>query len=112
MRRILFLINTLLATCALLAAAPATAGPGDLDATFGAAGLGMVMTALGPGQDHGQAIAMQPDGKIVVAGYCHNGSNWNFCLARYQANGLLDGGFGSGGTGTVISPIGSADSQG
>ena len=104
MRRIFSLISTVLAVGALLAAAPTSAAPGDLDLTFGA-GTGKVMTAIGTGHDHGRAIALQPDGKIVVAGYCWNGSNYDFCLARYQANGALDTSFGS--NGTIISPIGS-----
>jgi len=83
MRHILSVISTILATCALLAAAPTSAAPGDLDTTFGA-GFGMVRTAIGTGIDLGNAIALQPDGKIVVAGECWNGSGWSFCLARYQ----------------------------
>ena len=104
MRRIFSLISTVLAVGALLAAAPTSAAPGDLDLTFGA-GTGKVMTAIGTGHDHGRAIALQPDGKIVVAGYCWNGSNYDFCLARYHSNGALDTSFGS--NGTIISPIGS-----
>ncbi|MCC7067988.1 MAG: hypothetical protein IT523_05995, partial [Burkholderiales bacterium] len=109
MRHILSVISTILATCALLAAAPTSAAPGDLDTTFGA-GFGMVRTAIGTGIDLGNAIALQPDGKIVVAGYCWNGSDYDFCLARYLANGTLDTSFGSGGT--VITPIGSANDYG
>ena len=77
---------------------------GSLDPSFGSNGT--VTTAFpAPSDDRGKTIALQPDGKIVVAGYCHNGSSSNFCLARYQANGSLDGGFGSGGT--VITSISS-----
>ena len=43
--------------------------------------------------DAAKAVAVQPDGKIVVAGY----SSDAFALARYNANGSLDQSFGSGG---------------
>ncbi|MBS0314262.1 MAG: hypothetical protein JSS05_08750 [Proteobacteria bacterium] len=106
MRNIFSGISTILAVCTLLAAAPTSAAPGDLDITFGA-GSGKVITTIGTSQDRGRAIALQPDGKIVVAGYCVNGINYEFCLARYQFNGALDTDFGSGGT--VISPFDSSD---
>ena len=49
---------------------------------------------------------MQPDGKIVVAGYSLNGSNDDFALVRYNADGSLDTTFG--GAGKVITPVGSS----
>jgi uncharacterized delta-60 repeat protein len=61
---------------------------GVLDTTFG--GGGKVTTDFG-GQDVAQAVALQPDGKIVVAGWA-DGSNFSpdFALARYRPNGVLD----------------------
>ena len=41
-------------------------------------------------------MAVQSDGKIVVAGFL-NGSNYDFALVRYTAAGALDASFGSGG---------------
>ncbi|MCC7069654.1 MAG: hypothetical protein IT523_14565 [Burkholderiales bacterium] len=109
MRRFLSLISTVLPTCALLAAVPAAAAPGDLDTTFGS-GFGKVMTAIGGTDDQGYAVALQPDGKIVIAGHCGPlPTRYEFCLARYQADGTLDTSFGTGGK--VISPIGSSDDQ-
>ncbi|MCC7067786.1 MAG: hypothetical protein IT523_04970 [Burkholderiales bacterium] len=108
MHRVLSLISTVLATCVLLAAAPTSAAPGDMDTTFGS-GSGMVRTAIGTGDDRATAIALQPDGKIVVAGYCSNGSNYDFCLARYHSNGTLDSSFDS--DGKVTTPIGLSDDQ-
>ncbi len=35
-------------------------------------------------------MALQSDGKIVVAGGTYNGSNDDFALARYNADGSLD----------------------
>ena len=55
---------------------------GSLDTTFN--GTGTVTTAIGSGSDIGQSVAVQSDGKIVVAGYSHNGSNYDFALARYH----------------------------
>jgi uncharacterized delta-60 repeat protein len=78
---------------------------GALDTTFNT--TGKVITAIGPGNDTAFALALQPDGKIIVAGYCSNGSNNDFCLVRYLANGTLDTNFNS--TGTVLTSVGTAD---
>ena len=64
---------------------------GTLDSRFGAAGI--VTTAIGPTYDEAHAIVLQPDGKIVVAGY----GDGQFALARYGADGNLDPLFGNGG---------------
>src|SRR5690349_14306949 len=68
---------------------------GDLDSSFGSAGK--VTTDLG-GVDVIRAIARQPDGKIVAGGISTVGTNADFALARYNADGSLDPSFGSGGT--------------
>ncbi len=80
-------------------------GPGDLDTTFGSGGI--VTTSIGPFHDYAYAVAIQPDGKIVVAGSTGNGSDGDFALARYTVSGTLDTTFGSGGV--VITPIGTGD---
>jgi len=76
---------------------------GAFDTSFNS--NGKVITPIGSSDDYGYSVALQPDGKIVVAGYCSNGANLDFCLARYLANGTLDTSFGS--TGKVITAIGS-----
>jgi len=82
----------------------AHAAPGDLDITFGS-GSGKVMTAIGTGgADVANALALQPDGKLVVSGYCSNSSNYDFCLARYLPSGALDTSFNT--TGKLITSIG------
>ena len=43
------------------------------------------------------AVALQPDGKIVAAGRGSNGSTHDFVLARYNADGSLDNSFDSDG---------------
>jgi uncharacterized delta-60 repeat protein len=78
---------------------------GSLDTSFGSGGK--VATAFGPSQDGANAIVSQPDGKLVAAGYSLNGANYDFALARYNADGSLDTSFGSGGK--VTTAIGSGN---
>ena len=81
---------------------------GTLDTGFGSGGK--VVTPIGAGADYGLSVALQADGKILVAGTSWNGSNYDFALARYDASGTLDAGFGSGGK--VVTPIGAGDDWG
>lgn len=82
---------------------------GSLDSSFGNAGR--VVTTVGNGDDYATKVFLQPDGKIVVLGYCMSGSGyWNFCLVRYSANGSLDSTFGSGGK--VTTALGSGHAVG
>ncbi len=68
---------------------------GDLDPTFN--GTGKVTTPVGSSTDQAYAVAVQPNGKIVAAGYSYNGSNNDFAVVRYNADGSLDTSFASGG---------------
>jgi len=77
---------------------------GTLDNTFGTSGK--VTTAIGSGTETGNAVAVQTDGKIIVAGYSYTGTNADFAVVRYNANGTLDNTFGT--LGKVVTPIGSA----
>src|SRR3989338_6819291 len=71
---------------------------GLLDKIFGTAGNGTVTTGFGVGTvDVARSMVLQPDGKIVVAGYSYNNDNYDFALARYSKDGILDLSFGSGG---------------
>jgi uncharacterized delta-60 repeat protein len=65
---------------------------GALDSTFGDGGK--LITSLGSGNDYATHVTLQPDGKIVVAGTSHNGSNNDFAIVRYNADGSLDTTFG------------------
>jgi uncharacterized delta-60 repeat protein len=76
-------------------------GNGQLDATFG--NNGSVETRIDT-FSNASAAALQPDGKIVVAGSANNGIRSNFALVRYAANGSLDNSFGD--HGKVITPVG------
>ena len=70
---------------------------------------GIVVTPVGSSDDYANAIAIQTDGKIVVAGYSFNGSNNDFALARYNTNGSLDNAFDT--DGKVMTPIGTSTDQ-
>ena len=85
-----------------------TSSPGDLDVSFDTDGK--VTTAIGGGDDFGQKMAVQSDGKILVAGYSSNGGDIDFALVRYNADGMLDTTFN--GTGKVTTAIGSGDDAG
>ena len=68
---------------------------GMLDASFGNGGT--VTTDFAGAGDGAAAVAIQPDGKIVVAGTTVVGFDTEFALARYNSNGTLDASFGAGG---------------
>ncbi len=72
---------------------------GPLDTTFG--NNGSAVHAPAPGNAQAWAAALQPDGKIVLAGYSRNGST-RFALMRLNADGSVDNGFASGGAVTAI----------
>jgi uncharacterized delta-60 repeat protein len=58
----------------------------------------------------GQSLALQSDGKIVLAGYGSDGSHMDFSLVRLNENGSLDTPFN--GTGKQRIPVGSGDDYG
>jgi uncharacterized delta-60 repeat protein len=70
---------------------------GSLDKKFGNNGL--VTTDFFQNSDSAAAVAIQADGRIVVAGSAQLGANMPrvFALARYNSNGSIDSTFGSGG---------------
>lgn len=66
-------------------------------------GAGKVSTNIGA-SDRAYAIAMQPDGKLVTAGYATVGGTGMFAVARYDRSGVLDPGFGNSGITTTDIP--------
>jgi uncharacterized delta-60 repeat protein len=77
---------------------------GSLDTSFGTGGRASTEFFAPPlqgAQEFANAVAVQPDGKIVVAGSARQGQNRfapiQGALARFNANGSLDTSFGSGG---------------
>jgi len=63
---------------------------GSLDTTFD--GDGKVITVIGAAFTYsvGSAMVIQPDGKIVVAGYSGSDPNYDYAVVRYNTNGSLD----------------------
>lgn len=80
---------------------------GALDPSFGTGGK--VVTAVGAGRasDQAYAVALQADGKILVGGVtATSGTDNDFLLVRYLADGSLDTTFGTGGR--VITSFGAS----
>jgi uncharacterized delta-60 repeat protein len=88
--------------CAVLAALmtpnKAWAATGDLDLTFGG-GDGKVSTdALNMNNtDFAWGSYVYPDGRVLVTGEAFNGTNNDFVVLRYTADGVLDPSFANGG---------------
>jgi uncharacterized delta-60 repeat protein len=72
---------------------------GSLDATFGS--KGEVTTKFGV-RVSASAVALQPDGKILEAGFSLTSAGDAFIIVRYNSNGSLDNTFGKKG---VVSTI-------
>jgi uncharacterized delta-60 repeat protein len=73
---------------------------GGLDTSFG--GTGKVVSAFGGDGGSIRSIIVQPDGKLVVAGW--SGKNYVVAMARYASDGSLDTSFGNGGLVTTLLP--------
>ena len=71
---------------------------GTPDPAFGTDGRVLTDVGAAGGYDVGRAVAVQPDGKIVVAGGSNARESYDFALVRYNADGTLDARFGTGGT--------------
>jgi uncharacterized delta-60 repeat protein len=68
---------------------------GRLDSSFGSGGK--VATDVTANNDFAYALALQPDGKIVVVGQCGSSTFGNFCVVRYHPHGSLDSSFSGNG---------------
>ncbi len=69
---------------------------GSLDETFGVAGKVTTDVQIGS-DDIAYSLALQGDGKIILAGSSDNGSNKNAALMRYNTDGTIDISFGNNG---------------
>ena len=78
---------------------------GAFDPTFAA---NRHFTPVGSAGDEGHALALQPDGKVVVAGFATDSSP-DTALVRYTAGGVLDTGFD--GDGKQIVPVGPLEDE-
>ena len=78
---------------------------GILDTDFGDEGT--VTTDFNGGTDRAYGVAVQGDGKIVVAGQASDvdGTGNDFAVARYDTAGALDTSFGTNGTGLVTTDV-------
>lgn len=76
---------------------------GALDPTYGLGGIAVPQFA---GSSGANAIALEPDGKIILAGASTVGNVQSFAVVRLDPNGSLDQTFGHGGLAAVR--IGSA----
>jgi len=83
------------------AASSVSAGPADLDRTFGNGGSAIV--PFPDVESLAEAVVVQPDGKIVAAG----AAGFDFGLARLHPDGSLDASFGVGGL--VITDFGDTE---
>jgi uncharacterized delta-60 repeat protein len=96
MRRLVFTIAGTLATFAAIEVAGIGGRPSRLDPSFGTDGR--VVTDFDGSLDEAFAVAVQPNGTIVAAGWSGNAENaGDFALARYTRDGRLDPTFGEGG---------------
>jgi uncharacterized delta-60 repeat protein len=82
---------------------------GTLDTTFG--GTGRVMTAVGITGSIATGVALQNDGKIVVAGYAvkNSGTGYDFACVRYNTDGDVDQSFGD--SGKTMTSVGQGDGK-
>jgi|GEM_PF-4119953 len=68
---------------------------GSPDASFGTGGVATL--DVEGGADLATAVALQPDGQIVVGGSATSGTRQPFAAARFDATGALDATFGTNG---------------
>ena len=63
---------------------------------------GEVATGFGANQNSAaKGVVIQPDGKIIVAGFAGPNGSQEFALARYNSNGSLDNSFDGDGKQTT-----------
>lgn len=83
---------------------------GSLDPSFGSGGLATIDASGIALTDAGKDVAIQGDGKIVVAGFAAKPGQNDFAVARFHSNGVPDGSFGTGGV-VVTDTSGSAQND-
>jgi len=80
---------------------------GTLDPGFN--GDGTVITSLSTGDDEALALGLLADGRIVAAGYAHNGRDRDMAMICYRPDGKLDRSFGD--EGVVLTSIGNGNEE-
>lgn len=82
--------------------------PGSLDFAFGNAGK--VVSSFSSSIERANAVGLQSDGKIVIAGFAsYAATGKDFLVARYNTDGTLDAAFGNNGSTTLDLQLGSDD---
>ncbi len=85
-----------------LPASLASAADGTLDTTFGTDGKTTTNIAIGSTAENAHSVVVQPDGKIVAAGYSVSSSNdYDVAVMRYNTDGTLDSTFDTDGKSTI-----------
>jgi uncharacterized delta-60 repeat protein len=85
---------------ALLACPAAAQAQAALDPSFGSGGLARIANPIGEGTfwaEDANDVALQPDGKILVAADGRGQDTFYWAVVRYLPDGRLDPGFGVGG---------------
>jgi uncharacterized delta-60 repeat protein len=82
---------------------------GSIDNSFGTSGQSTI--ADSNGNDYVSSLRVQADGKILIAGYSYNYSNYTRTdsIVRLSADGVIDTSFGN--AGTVLLPASSSGSS-
>ncbi len=81
------------------------------DASFGTDGV--VITSVASNYGYAQSLVVQPDGKIVVAGFASdNGTDYTWVVIRYNVDGSLDSSFGVAGKATITWTSGDNEAYG
>jgi uncharacterized delta-60 repeat protein len=75
---------------------------GNLDTNF--SGDGLVSTSMGTTSDAPSGLVLRTDGRIYVASTATSGATTDFCLLRYQPDGVLDTALD--GDGILTTPVG------
>jgi len=78
---------------------------GKFDKTFN--GSGKQIQKISAPDLYPNSVALQKDGKIIVAGVSNNGRNNDFAVARFSTNGSKDKTFAT--TGNLRTDFGSSD---
>ena len=100
-------ITLALLASTLVAVGAAHAAPGDPDNSFSDDGK-VTFEFTGAGE-FSPSIAIQPDGKILVAGSVFDGSQSDFAVARFNAAGARDIGFGTFANGFAMADVADGD---
>jgi len=75
---------------------------GDIDPTFGSGGRVVIPFDLGDNNDYAESIKIQPDGKIVIAGFAtFDATTYDFAVTRLNPDGSFDTTFDGDGKTTI-----------